>query len=100
VEVLPVRAQVENGIPHELAGAMVGHVPSPAHIEQLDAFGLQLRWTEEKVLFLGRRTQGNHVGVFQKEELVRDLTRPSPPHQCLLKGQPLPVRDGPEDPHL
>jgi hypothetical protein len=113
VQVFPVRAEIENRIPNELAGAVVGNVSSPADVEHLDAFGFQLRWTEEEVLllrrgtpsnhvgvfqeqkFLRRGTPSNHVGVFQEQKLIGDLTRPSPPHQRFLNRQPFPIRENP-----
>jgi hypothetical protein len=95
VQVFPVRAKIENRIPNELAGAVVRYVPSPPDVEHLDTFGFQLRWAAEEVLVLRRGTPSNHVGVFQEQKLIGDLTRPSPPHQRFLNRQPFPIRENP-----
>jgi len=93
VEVFPVRIEGEDWITNHLPGPMVGDVPSPPHLEELNSPSRSFLFGEKDVVSLGGSPDSDDVGVFHKEELVWYLPVPPPGHQLFLKAQSLTVGD-------
>ena len=93
VEVFPVGIEGENWIAHQLPGPMVGNVPSPPHLEELNPQSRSFVFGEKDVVPSGGSPYGDDVGVFYKEELVWYLPVPPSGYQLCLKLQSLTVGD-------
>ena len=100
VQISTVGLEIQHGIADELAGTMIGHVPTPTYLEELDPECIPPSRVGQNVLGTRSRTQRYDVGMLQEEELVQHLTGASTRYQIRLELQRLTVRHEAKIPHL
>ena len=93
MQVAPSGGKAQDRVSDQLPGPVVGHVPSPARLEQLDAPLTQLGVGGQDVIAVSARSQRDHVRVLEEQELVGNLLGGAPAHQLGLQGQTLAVFD-------
>ena len=96
VQIPEGRREQKDGVAHQLARAVVGHVPSASRLEHLHSPSGQILPPGEEVIGIGSPPQGHHGRVFEQEEGVLPRTLLAARDQRLLKGEPLRVGNPPE----
>ncbi len=96
MQIAALRAEPEDRVADQLPGPVVGHVASPARLEELDAALAQLGVAGQHVLAVGARPQRDDVRVLEQEELVGDLAGCAAAHQAGLEVEGARVLDQPE----
>ena len=91
VHVAPIRLEVDDGIAHELPGAVVGHIAAAPRFVHVDAAGRQhLRRRDDvragAVRFYAER---DDVRVLEQDQDVRDPVRFPILDECALQREPL-----------
>ena len=92
VQVLPVFAQIQDGVADQLPRRMVGDLAAPVHLHDGDALRPQPLRRRQQVFPLRPPPQRDRRRVFQQQQRVGDLPRLPPPHQLVLPCQRLRVR--------
>jgi hypothetical protein len=70
--VAAIRAEVDDGVGHELAGAVVGHVAAAARLGVVDAEPRARRLVDEHVRLFGAAAHRDHRVVLEEEHGVAD----------------------------
>ena len=89
--VATVGLEVQDGISHELTRAMVRHVSAPSHLEELEAQSIPAIRVDEDVVRIRAGPQGEDVWMFQKQQLIRYVTRAPARNEIRLGLESLPV---------
>jgi len=91
MNVTAIGPQIDDRVPHDLTGAVVGHVAAPSGFVGLDAqFGQALRRGEDvRPALAGFHPEGQHVRVLEKQQRVVDFVRRPLRHERLLKLEAL-----------
>ncbi len=99
VDVASVGAEVEDGVAHDLPGAVVGDVAAAAGLEHVEAAGAQGLRGEEQVLGPGVASQGEDRLVLEEQQGVGYVAGLSLGHQARLQLEAFGVGDPAESPH-
>src|SRR5207247_4419332 len=94
--VTPVRAQVQNRIPDQLAGPVVGDLTAPTRVGDRHTPLPERRLAEQDVLAAGIPAQRDHRRVLEEEEVLL----PAPLHEAgalVLERRRFGVIDAPEE---
>ncbi len=100
MHVLPVWPQIEDRVPDELSGSVIGDVAAATRLLELDPEGLPTSGVREHMLRVRPGAERDHVRVLEQNELVGDLARATTRNEVLLEGDPVPIRNRPEAPDL
>ena len=96
MEVAAVAVQVDDRVPDELPGAVVGDVAAPLDVEDLDAAPLERLARGQEVLRPARAAEGDDRRVLAEEERVGHLASLAPAGEVALERQRLGVGDAAE----
>ena len=87
VDVAPVGPEIDYGIADELAGTVIGDVPSAAGLVNFDRQSLKPRRIGKDVGAVRSAPQSKHVGMFEQQQLLRTVVRSQLLNTILLNAK-------------
>jgi hypothetical protein len=98
MHIAAIGTKVQYRITDELAGTVIGYVPSATRFVNFNGEGFELFRFRKNVGVVGSPAKGKDVRVFEQQELFRRNARLERLERLILKPEPVRVIDGSEPP--